>query len=152
MVKAAKAKGLAKVAAAGAKKAASPAGGGGSAGGGNGGGGSGGGGIDHEEEEEEGLDRLEELESPKVKVDASVMAGLHRGMTGLEREAFMGNTKLRSSFVDNTPSQQSYFAGGHRPEGGGGAGGAEESMRRTLSERSSVASINANSSDDGSLR
>jgi len=116
---------------------------------------SGGGGVMGAISEDEGLDDdavAEELESPKVKVDASVMAGLHSTLTDSERDAFMGNTKLRSSFVDNAPASQSYFAGGHRPEpsdDGQGGGAASGLGRRSVSGlRSSAASTASGNSDD----
>jgi hypothetical protein len=69
--------------------------------GGSGGGGGGSGGRD-----------TQDLSSPTVKVDAAVLQRLHSSMSDAERGSVghMSNRKLRSSFVDNAPAEQSYFA------------------------------------------
>jgi hypothetical protein len=52
--------------------------------------------------------------SPRVKVNPAAIEKLHQSMSIAEREGagHMANRKMRSSFVDNTPAEHSYFANG----------------------------------------
>jgi len=112
-------------------------------------------------------------EAPRVKVGPSVLQSLHRSMSTVEREfvGHMSNRKLRSSFVDNAPAEQSYFAAARgglnrpvsteemnmsrsgrfgAPVGPGHEG--EQQLRRSVSSRGSFTGLRGSASAGGALR
>mmetsp|Transcript_51827 Transcript_51827/g.66393 ORF Transcript_51827/g.66393 Transcript_51827/m.66393 type:complete len:1369 (-) Transcript_51827:402-4508(-) len=84
-------------------------------------------------------------ESPRVKVDLATMEKLHGNMSIAEKTGagHMTNRKLRSSFVDNTPAEHSYFAGNQITSRNVEAEGMG---RRSVSTRGSFSSFRASTS------
>ena len=82
------------------------------------------GGGDGGDDDDEYDDEPEDFEAPRVQVDKGVLRKLHRGMSEAEKEytGHMRDRKLRSSFVDNTPADRSYFAPSAATTGSGGSG------------------------------
>jgi phospholipid-translocating P-type ATPase (flippase) len=86
-------------------------------------------------------------EAPQVKIDLAVLDKLHGNMSMAERTGagHMANRKLRSSFVDNTPAEHSYFARDQLSPRNGNEH-AEGMGRRSVSTRGSFNSVRASAS------